>query len=120
MKEKVAKKWIKDLRKPKNKQAKKALFDGTGYCCLGRLCVVAGYSFYKYKGKYVVKGAPGEIDRRESQVLPPAIQQWAGMNSKNGAFAYDMQTQGCLAYMNDHGSSFTDIADFIEKNWKGL
>lgn len=34
----LQKKWLKELRSGKHKQARNKLYDGKGYCCLGVLC----------------------------------------------------------------------------------
>lgn len=44
MKKEIADLWIADLR-ANPPQAKGALFNGQGHCCLGRLCVVLGFEF---------------------------------------------------------------------------
>jgi hypothetical protein len=48
--------------------------------------------------------------------LPLGVQKWAGMDSRNGEFNYDQM----LTDLNDIGSSFDELADIIEKNYKNL
>jgi hypothetical protein len=46
MKREIAEAWIADLR-TNPPQATGQLYDGEGYCCLGRLCLVVGATFEK-------------------------------------------------------------------------
>ena len=100
----IAEKWIADLR-ANPPQAKGALFDGKGYCCLGRLCVLAGLEpehvpdsiCYKFLG--------------HSEWLPPKVSDWAGMKGQGGRYP-----GGVLADHNDSGKTFAEIADIIESH----
>jgi hypothetical protein len=131
MKEEVKNLWIADLRANPEKQGFGALHTDTGECCLGRLCLVLGYTFVKVDGREgyfpskdgIIYHEPGD-----SQVLPEAIRDEAGMKSKNGTlskvpfFGYP-DTQ--LSALNDGGparprKNFNEIADVIEQHWQDL
>jgi len=83
MKTDIGRRWVNALRSGNYKQGKAALKkdfseDGAGaeYCCLGVLCDLYSQEF----------GVPWEIDIEpaqslmgESEYLPPAVAQWAGL-----------------------------------------
>lgn len=95
-------KWLKALRSGKYKQAKgrlrKKLNGHYGYCCLGVL----------YK----------EINKEW-----PKVTRSIGVGYLPKKFSEEMKLsrskQGDLAIMNDGGQSFSQIADWIEKNVSG-
>lgn len=90
----LAQKWIAALRSGKYKQCKNSLRDmQNGFCCLGVLYDIQG-------------GNWDTIDVTE--VLP---------SEKAGGLFYGQQKY--LAKMNDSIYSFTDIADYIERNFCG-
>ena len=51
---------------------------------------------------------------KEAEVLPPAVQQWANLESNNGLLIEN--TFYSLAEFNDTGHSFEKIATVIENN----
>jgi hypothetical protein len=118
MKYEVAMAWAKDLLDNQDKQGKEALFDGNGYCCLGRLCLLAGKEFEEYKlseGKFVVIGTD------EAMILPDEVQEWSGMRTKAGSiFDTSGKTILELSSLNDAGTSFKALARIIEDNWERL
>ena len=105
MNREIAELWIKDLRS-NPPQAKGVLFDGVGYCCLGRLCELAGMKpvvrqYEEEKAEYLYDG--------EQFLLPVEIRDWAGMKSIQGNYKNTN-----LARDNDNGETFAQIADIIE------
>jgi hypothetical protein len=106
MKHEIADKWIADLRAGPP-QAKGALFDGKGHCCLGRLCVLYGLKPKPIDGN----GQYGFLGEKGS--LPAEVIEWAGMNSNDGSFVNDEGELSDLASINDSGKSFAEIADII-------
>lgn len=115
---KLKKKWIKALRSGKYQQTSGSLYDGEGYCCLGRLCVVLGKKFVLP----LEEPCPRSF-RVEGQlfntVLPPNIAEEAGMLSFSGEYISNgIRCQ--LSVDNDAGTSFAKIADIIEEHWKEL
>lgn len=104
----IADRWIKDLRS-NPPQSQRRLFDGNGYCCLGRLAVVMGR-------KPTIDGYDYKIDG-ESYVLSYAIRDEAGMHSQCGFYDHNNYD---LTQANDDGMSFAQIADIIEEKWEEL
>src|ERR1700722_5631587 len=101
----IADLWIADLEK-NPPQTRQKLYDGHGYCCLGRLCLLAGMKpevFYDQRD-YGFAG--------ESAVLPRAVMEWAGMKSRSGEYDDDH----CLSADNDNGATFPEIAQIIRVN----
>ena len=100
MNREIAELWVKDLRS-NPPQTRLKLFDGKGYCCLGRLCLLAGLT-------------PYEEDRRfffstNDATLPNKVLKWAGMRDEVGHYK-----DTSLAEQNDSGKTFAEIADIIE------
>ena len=121
MKREVAEKWVADLRTPGLKQARQVLFDGKGYCCLGRLCVVQGREFEEIVTRdYVMKRT------KECSSLPPIIRRETGVDHPEGCPRDDGTIKvggveySSLASANDDGRTFAEIADAIEQNWERL
>lgn len=100
MKREVAEAWVKDLRTNPPKTTT-VLYDGTGYCCLGRLAMVLGC-------------APN--DEIMEAYLSQDLMDLSGMRTSCGTLPND----DSLAEMNDAGSTFAEIADVIEKYWEAL
>jgi hypothetical protein len=100
----IKKKWLKALRSGKYQQGKNTLKWQSGnrdpeFCCLGVLCEIQGRKWRRlfahsthFKGGASV--AVKEI--REAGIHPEVAQS--------------------LAMLNDTGSSFAEIADYIEAN----
>jgi hypothetical protein len=105
----IADVWIADLEK-NPPQAKGTLFNGYGYCCLGRLCVLAGIT--------PTQGADDNLYffDENSATLPGSVANWAGMKSDNGSYSHD----NCLSHDNDGGKTFPEIAQIIRKRWESL
>jgi hypothetical protein len=119
MKKEIADKWVADLR-TNPPQCKKVLYNGKGYCCLGRLCVVLGIDFKKQgeSGSYLP-----DISNDSTVcegVLPISIMNKAGMAMRNGQLQEGKGKHGALSAMNDRGDNFAEIADIIEKEWEYL
>ena len=106
MKQDVKEKWVAALRSNKYKQGRSRLRNSDDtYCCLGVLCDVVDNSkwnlsangeWYSYSDDN--DGDDGWIYSVSKDLLP------------------DDNMQGDLMGMNDHGKSFTEIADYIEQN----
>ena len=100
--EEVIKRWVAALRSGEYKQARHALKTDTGFCCLGVLCDLAAKDggsqwalrspdYYTYMGN--------------SGVLPPVFRRFLGRGVNENK----------LVRMNDEGTSFDIIADYIER-----
>jgi hypothetical protein len=132
MKTTVAKKWVKALRSGKFKQGtnflKTSVKNKVNHCCLGVLCELYDQEQKRKHKKrlnqtteriyhYVDDKLCYRIDNRVD-VLPKAVQKWAGINDNSGnvsfinrvTFAYES-----LVDMNDGGCTFNRIAKVIEK-----
>jgi hypothetical protein len=89
-------KWVKALRSGEFLQGKTFLESGGRYCCLGVLCRVQGATFAEPE-------FGGGSDRLMTAFLPERFGGNLGGRSE------------ALADMNDSGSSFAEIADYIER-----
>jgi hypothetical protein len=86
----IKEKWVKALRSGEYKQTRHVLRDDDGHCGLGVLCAVQGIADRQIRG----------------------MQFWS---DKPEHWPDEDQTKE-LADMNDTGSSFAEIADYIEAN----
>jgi hypothetical protein len=112
MHKRIADLWIADLEK-NPPQTRAQLFDGYGYCCLGRLCLLAGVQPEKRYGslrEFTFEG--------ERTVLPTSVMEWAELASQNGEY-FDGITK-YLSSDNDDGKTFPEIAQIIRANWEIL
>lgn len=87
-----------------------------GNCCLGVAC-----------REYIADGGTLELRRMklagdeytafagDGGFLPGAVQAWLGF-----ANALGNNSRQNLAYLNDHGTTFAEIADIIEREPEGL
>lgn len=97
-----AEKWVKALRSGEYEQGSEALHQNGKYCCLGLACLVSGHEYV---------GSEGLIDLRKYYKVPPVLTDV--YEDEEGKMPNLDQT---LATMNDSGSSFKDIANWIEHN----
>ena len=98
--------WILDLRTTKAPQAVGKLFDGKGYCCLGRLCIVAGMS-----NENIIHHRFPPLDIAESIGMTDGGRRWDHQEIK-----LPNHNKHSLAGANDDGCTFAEIADVIEEN----
>lgn len=96
----IKKQWVDALRSGKYKQGKTRLKTCHGeYCCLGVLCEILNIpnqaGTYSYKNNSSIGSLPGPL-RFELEVSTDLLNK--------------------LTNMNDGGSSFDEIADYIEAN----
>ncbi len=105
MKRNIMYKWIKALKSGKYKQTTGELKNKNGYCCLGVLCEIKAK---EQKKKF--------YEHKNGGVLSETQMKWSGIKSQNGKCK-----RTDLVYMNDYLKySFSEIADFIKKNYKLL
>jgi hypothetical protein len=120
MKPEIKAKWIEALRSGEYAQGRLALRTDDGYCCLGVLCDLAAKAGVvewlgddedeePWDGKYLCY-APDDFNERENLVLPDSVAAWAGLEDK----APKVEDRW-LATLNDHGKTFAEIADMIER-----
>lgn len=114
----VKAKWLEALRSGEYEQGRSYLrSDDNKFCCLGVLCEIAvqdgvideaslsKYGTYRYDGWY-------------ESALPEKVQDWSGVDSTLGRFADAAGSRdGALAFINDDGATFDEIADIIESEF---
>jgi len=99
-------KWVKALRSGDYEQGTQALFNSGAYCCLGVLCEIQGYKKLVHQGRPCFFNETGSVLNGIGLVCPND-----GYNS-----GLDRDTRQDLAVMNDGGSTFNEIADWIEEH----
>lgn len=128
MKQEIAVEWVKNLRSGKYKQTTNgALKDDIGFCCLGVLCDMSAEAgqgqwldFVGQSKSFRCSSAPDS----SSTILPEPVQDWAGMRDATGDLGeleyicVENRAFANLTEANDDGLSFSNIADYIEKNWE--
>jgi hypothetical protein len=106
---------LKALRSGEYTKTTGALQDRRGSCCLGVMCDV----YERVTGNGVLRFTDGFIDggnlTRHSQV-----KEWVGLTHPCGLFKDEHKGVWSLAGLNDNGSTFLQIADFIESEPEGL
>jgi hypothetical protein len=128
MNEEISTLWTEALRSKKFSQGKIFLqiLDKTErrFCCLGVLCEL--YQDYCRKnGKeelnaYVPDKAHFVVYNNSTSGLPSVVKEWAGLKHSLGEFTTPKGGVDSLSGLNDSGSKFEEIANFIENNWKIL
>lgn len=114
------KRWVELLRSGKYEQLKGYLAteDGTKRCCLGVACdpVVTGIEL-PWRTVYVTSaGAVRDYAGQDSAMLPRPIQRALGIEYSLPDVWYKHGPFG-LSTLNDHGSTFPEIADLIEATY---
>lgn len=102
--------WLVALRSGKYKQTRRVLKNDAGFCCLGVLCDLINPNVW-------VKSPSGGYNHNDGVSSTPSSEIPSA--SKTGITDLDHAGRGAagiLANMNDHGKSFREIADYIEKN----
>jgi hypothetical protein len=113
MNQRVKELWVAALRSGKYTQSRNALRTVSGYCCLGVLCDIAAKETDMGEWVNTVHGWKFVPKDRQygstSDILASPVMEWAGLTKRNPD-----TKDGSLAYNNDHGKSFLEIADMIE------
>jgi len=129
MKKSIMETWVRALRSGKYNQCKGQLKNNNSFCCLGVLTDIygeqEGIEWSQDEWLYINKC--GDV-RRECEGLTVNVQGWSGMTSSDGdrvrcVDSWDDEGKSItdsLADMNDSGSSFEEIADIIERDYKNL
>lgn len=105
-------KWVAALRSDEFKQGTNALRRVDGdierFCCLGVLCELAAREGV-IEPPRLKKGIGGTwyLYDGTSIALPPKVKAWMG--------GLDMDSESYLVHLNDNGSPFSRIADYIER-----
>ena len=103
-------KWLEMLRSGEYEQTTNSLFNGIGYCCLGIACLAFGGKFEEdvYREQWPHSEEIQDMKLSGgSEYLSWQFSQKIGLSQTE---------ENKLVCMNDDGSSFSDIADYIEKN----
>ena len=103
---KFKQKWLTALRSGKYEQGESELkTKGTQeYCCLGVACKIAGLRPSDISGRTM----PSTLSPKLQSKLPPFF--------RSETVDRDHEGLATLADMNDNGSTFEEIADYIERN----
>lgn len=115
--------WLTALRSDEYTQIKVSLETQDGNCCMGVLCREAIKHGIKLDVGLAEKNLEGmflAVRSFNNQInYPPhAVKEWAGIISdEKDQELIDVENPlRKLAYMNDEGKSFKEIADYIEAN----
>lgn len=113
----VKAKWLEALRSGEYEQGRQFLRTRDNeFCCLGVLCDLAvkagvieeptadGWGEYRYG------------DGGEQSGLPDEVSDWAGIDTQLGRFSHG-GVDTALAFLNDRGTPFSEIADIIESEF---
>lgn len=112
-----AKKWVDALRSGDYKQGKNVLHATDGYCCLGVACELYAQEFPL--PREIASSGNERFDGHVS-VPPSQVVDWLGLRHELGVFVNAPDACESLAGMNDKGTPFAEIADFIESEPEGL
>lgn len=113
---KNAKKWVKALRSGKYSQGRRWLLKDGRYCCLGVACQLAIESGVDVSvKKHPLCDGVTVFDKNDG-FLPEQVSKWLGLLSFDGRF----KRIESLTSRNDKGATFSEIADLIESEPKGL
>lgn len=103
-------KWIAALRSEKYIQAGGSLKSSGGFCCLGVACDISGIKWEKGSNYFMTPSKNTAFPDGED--LSADVMN--SLRSTNSGKASDAMHK--LADLNDFGSSFTQIANWIEEN----
>lgn len=123
-----AKLWARELKSGKWKQTKNVLHnvDEDSYCCLGvacKLAIDAGVQLIEEQELDNMDGITMSFYNGKGLDLPQPVQEWLGLCSEVGNIKpakNEPLFKATLAYKNDNGSSFEEIANLIESEPEGL
>lgn len=110
--------WVKALESGEYEQGHGYLNNHGKYCCLGVLCDLAEKAGVVKtdnsgnKGKVWYEAVSDPYDEN-TLVLPDAVMEWAGLDSKNPIVQVDGESKS-LADVNDDGEPFSVIARIID------
>jgi len=102
---------IAALRSGTYKQGRAALSSDDGFCCLGVACDIHRLMHPGMEFESSDIGTDTRSYLGCMHTLPAVVGEWAGLNDVG-----NIPGVGSLAFFNDHGSSFSEIADIIEKH----
>jgi hypothetical protein len=104
---------LEDLRTTTAPQSIGSMYNGGGYCCLGRACelymTATKNGKWSHLGTYTDGRRYFETDDQKDTTgtyLPKCVQEWLGIEDSNPI---------SIAHANDGGVSFSKIADILEE-----
>lgn len=123
--------WVAALRSGKYEQGQNALCDGSHFCCLGVLAEIAGVPQLSAPERiregydcnddpiYKFEIAPGQFNFSSTSIPPPLWSTFLeDLDLGTVVPETELHARNTLARrlmaMNDEGSTFSDIADYIE------
>jgi hypothetical protein len=122
--------WVEALRSGRFKQGTGKLWavahdpdepEGpkeTGLCCLGVLCYLAEQEGITTRTYMDFEGHRYFMYDGSADVLPPKVKNWAGLDYGDPRIPGidDDHEDRSLAFINDTGADFDEIADLIDKH----
>ena len=109
--------WLTALRGDDYDQTKSALHDTTGFCCLGVQCDVLGV-------KWQASGLNSTFATEHNSIQMPTVKDLGpeilAVMQQGTTFHPDddnegtLDVMGALSWHNDKGSTFDEIADWVE------
>lgn len=121
MKADLKAKWLTALRSDKYTQGQGFLRGGDDtFCCLGVLCEVAGFEWRdpteeddEAAGVFVTGESDGSEHLNHDEYVALGLDD---EQAAEGDFTFSETRSTRLSQMNDDGSDFSEIADWIEEN----
>jgi hypothetical protein len=109
--EEFKKKWVAALRSGEYKQGRDYLYDpfDDQYCCLGVAGAVCGVDKEVMKKACYLRDKDYQDTTNDDPIAPESYPKLITLGIKDNK-------AHVLASMNDEGKSFSQIADYIEKN----
>lgn len=113
--------WIRRLRSGDYEQGRGSLCRNDKYCCLGVLSEIAAERHVTSRGELEEDGWRWIEFGFETSTLPAEVQDWSLVLTQTGIFmlpgevaARNGRVSMSLAWLNDTGLTFSQIADIIE------
>jgi hypothetical protein len=119
--------WVEALRSGRFKQGTGKLWVIThdqdnephepGLCCLGVLCYLAELEGVTTRQYHRFEGYQFYMFGNTADVLPEEVKKWAGLEYGDPRIPGidDDHEDRSLAFINDNGADFDEIADLIDK-----
>lgn len=112
MKPEIKEKWVRALRSGEYTQGKLQLrTKNDEFCCLGVLCNIHAQDVPTTASKETIRTKY----LGSTTFLPDEVMIWAGVERNYGALVRIDKKLDTLAYHNDSGVNFDQIADAIER-----
>jgi hypothetical protein len=129
VKKEIAEEWTRRLRSGSYLQGQGRLAPAGKFCCLGVLCEIAAEQgvVKRFRGVLeapfeieTVQYGGGDDDEFYDSVLPEQVAEWAGIQDIDPYFRPSDEEQSHLSALNDEGSDFNEIAQYIDEYWSQL